>query len=253
MELKDWFIWNGTKCTDYGMHVLSQPSIISPKERVSYETIPGKSGSITLLEGDCIYDDINLSAGCVIDDPYMLDNGESVSRIAKICGWLKGGGMVKFASRPEGYYRARVANQISFDKIVRGNPHRSFSVEFQAKPFLYLDGGDAIKTFTAAGTIKNEGNIYSEPLIKVYGTAEGNVMIGNSTMIINSFTNLTYICLDCEAKIAYKGSNGSASDPMTLLGTRVTGEWAKIPEGTLPVSFSGGITKIEITPRWRVI
>ena len=116
-----------------------------------------------------------------------------------------------------------------------------------------MGSGDAVKTFTAASTIKNEGNIYSEPLIKVYGTAEGNVMIGNSTMIINSFTNLTYICLDCEAKIAYKGSNGSASDPMTLLGTRVTGEWAKIPEGTSPVSFSGGITKIEITPRWRVI
>lgn len=120
MELKDWFIWNGTKCTDYGMHVLSQPSIISPKERVSYETIPGKSGSITLLEGDGIYDDINLSAGCVIDDPYMLENGESVSRIAKICGWLKGGGTVKFASRPEGYYRARVANLSRLTKLCEG-------------------------------------------------------------------------------------------------------------------------------------
>lgn len=253
MEMKDWLIWNGTDCRDYGVHVLSQPSIVSPAERVSYTTIPGKSGSVTTLEGEGIYDDLNLSAGCVIDDPYMTEDGESVSRIAKICGWLKGGGTVKFASRPEGYYKGRVANQISFDKIVRGNPHRSFSVEFQVRPFLYLTSGDAVITKTTSGAIPNEGNIYSEPLLKVYGTGEGTIMCGSSTMIITSFDNISSITLDCEAKVAYTGEKGSTTNPMTLLGTRVTGEWLKIAEGTPMFSFTGGITKIEITPRWRWI
>ena len=46
----DWFRWNGVKCTEYGMHVLEQPTLLSPKERMEFETVPGRSGSLTLTE-----------------------------------------------------------------------------------------------------------------------------------------------------------------------------------------------------------
>ena len=36
----DWFEWNGVRCTEYGMHVLGQPSIISAAERVSNVKFP---------------------------------------------------------------------------------------------------------------------------------------------------------------------------------------------------------------------
>lgn len=131
----DWFEWNGVRCTEYGMHVLGQPSIISAAERVSNEEIPGRSGSLTLLEGDNIFDDITLAVTCVIDSPYETVEGESVSRIAKICGWLRGNGEIKFANQPDGYYKGRMSSQISFDKIVSGDPHMAFQVQFRCQPF----------------------------------------------------------------------------------------------------------------------
>ena len=245
----DWFEWNGVKCTNYGMHVLQQPSYIRPAERVEYKEIPGRAGSLILLEGEDVYDDISLACTCVIDEPSVIRD---------ICSWLRGYGKVKFATDDTGYYEARVENQISFDKIVAGNPHRSFQVQFRCKPFRRLDSGDTtITVSTSPYTLKNLGNVLSLPLLKVYAgssdVTDATIMIGSSTMIINSLEKNSYIMIDCEAKKAYRGSRGSASDPLTLLGTRVTGEWMKIPTGTSYVSFTGGISKIEITPRWRCL
>lgn len=250
----DWFEWNGVKCTQYGMHVLGQPSVISAAERVSNEEIPGRSGTLTLLEGDDIFDDVTLAATCIIDDPYETVDGESVSRIAKITGWLRGNGTIKFANRQEGYYRGRMSSQISFDKIVSGNPHLAFQVQFRCQPFFYLDSGDA--PVSISGTTQqfsNPGNTPSLPVIKLTGTGEGTIMAGGSTMLINSFEDVDYIMLDCEAKIAYTGAPGDPSDPLKLLGTRVTGEWLTIPTGTSFFTMTGGITSATITPRWRCV
>lgn len=250
----DWFEWNGVKCTQYGMHVLGQPSILSAAERVSNEEIPGRSGTLTLLEGDNIFDDVTIAVVCVIDDPYETVDGESISRISKICGWLRGNGTIKFANQQEGYRKGRVANQISFDKIVNGNPHMSFQVQFRCQPFFYLNSGEeAVNVTTETKSLYNPGNIPSEPVIKFTGTAEGTIMVGNSTMLINSFEDVDYIMLDCEAKIAYTGVPGDANDPVKLLGTRVTGEWLTIPTGTSFFTMTGGITSALITPRWRCV
>lgn len=245
----DWFEWNGVKCTNYGMHVLQQPSFVRPAERVEYKEIPGKAGSLTLLQGEDVYEDISLACTCVIDDPSAVQN---------ICGWLRGYGKVKFATNSSGYYEARIENQISFDKIVAGNPHRSFQVQFRCKPFRRLTSGDeTITVESSPHALTNLGNVPSLPLLKIFANSSGitdaTIMIGLSTMIINSLENSSYIMIDCEAKKAYRGSRGSATDPLTLLGTRVTGEWMKIPTGNSFLSFTGGISKIEITPRWRCL
>src|SRR5574344_2189923 len=103
--MSDWFEWNGVRSTEYGLYVLSQPSIIMPKERVSYTEIPGVPGSLTQLEGDYAYEDITPTCTCIIDSPYdVVEGGGSEDRISKICGWLRGDGNVTFANRPEGFY-----------------------------------------------------------------------------------------------------------------------------------------------------
>ena len=103
--MTDWFEWNGKKCTDFGIHVSEHPSITFPAERTTFTNIPGRSGSLTVLEGDDVYDDMVLTANCLIDDP---------SRIPEIAAWLRGSGTVTFANRQGGFYHARVVNQIPF-------------------------------------------------------------------------------------------------------------------------------------------
>ena len=150
--MNDWFSWNGKKCTEYGIHVLEQPPITIPAERATFTNVPGRPGSLTTLEGDDVYDDLILTAQCMISDP---------SRISDIAAYLKGSSTVTFANRPGGFYFARIVNQIPFEKILRGNPHRSFAVNFRCKPFWYQENVQLI-TLTTSGTFTtNPGSVYS--------------------------------------------------------------------------------------------
>ena len=45
--MQDWFIWNGTRCTDYGIHVSQQPPLTIPKLRSSQ--VCEKSDTVGLL------------------------------------------------------------------------------------------------------------------------------------------------------------------------------------------------------------
>ncbi len=93
--MNDWFSWNGKKCTEYGIHVLEQPPITIPAERATFTNVPGRPGSLTMLEGEDVYDDLILTAQCMISDP---------SNIRSIASYLKGSGKVAFANRPGGFY-----------------------------------------------------------------------------------------------------------------------------------------------------
>lgn len=252
--MDDWFDWNGVRCTTYGMHALSQPSVISPMERSEPIQIPGRSGSLTFLEGTNIFDDLVLACSCIIDDPYLLAYDSDVTRILAITKWLKGSGKVKFANRPNGFYQARIVNQMSFDKIMRGQKHLSFQVQFSCKPSFYLDSGVPPVTITTSPyDLTNLGNIESEPLLKVIGTGEGTISVGGKSMLITSLNGLQYLMLDSEARIAYKGVFGLPADPLTLLGTRAVGDWISLPTGVSSLTFAGGITSIGLVPRWRTI
>ena len=70
--MNDWFIWNGIRCTEYGIHVLEQPPLTIPSERATFTNVPGRSGTLTTLEGDDVYDDMVLTATCIISDPSRI-------------------------------------------------------------------------------------------------------------------------------------------------------------------------------------
>ena len=66
--MNDWFEWNGVKCTSLGIHVSEHPPITIPEERVTFTDVPGRSGSLTTTEGMDVYNDITLTAECMIRD-----------------------------------------------------------------------------------------------------------------------------------------------------------------------------------------
>ena len=78
--MNDWFEWNGRRCTEYGIHVLEQPPLTLPAERVTFTDVPGRSGSLTTTEGEYVYEDMVLTAQCFI---------ESGARVPEIAAWLR--------------------------------------------------------------------------------------------------------------------------------------------------------------------
>ena len=232
--MTDYFIWNGVDCRTKGIHVSELPPITIPLERSKQTNVPGRPGSLTQLEGDDVYDDMILTATCFIADP---------AQIPAIAAWLKGKGTVTFANRTGGHYNARIANQIPFEKVLKGNPHCSFAVNFRCYPFWYQENVSDVTITTSGDTITNPGSVYSEPLITVYGSGNITLMIGTT---IVELTNVSgSIVLDCALKEAYKGT--------ALMNDHMSGDFPVLKPGLNAISWSGNVTRIVIKPNWRYL
>ena len=221
------------RCTEHGIHVSEQPPVTLPSERATFTNVPGRSGSLTTLEGNEVYDDLLLTATCFISDP---------SRIPDIAAWLRGSGTVTFANRQGGFYHARIVNQISFEKILRGNPHRSFAVNFRCQPFWYMTDVQTI-TLTTSGTfITNPGSVSSDPVITVYGNGEVTLMVGMTIVELDVSGSIT---LDTPLMEAYSGS--------TSMNSAMSGDFPVLLPGQNAISWTGNVTKVEILPNWRFL
>lgn len=92
---------------------------------------------ITTNDIQYAYDNILLSCTCII---------KSTEMIREIASWLRGYGSVRFGNKWDVYYQARIANQIVFQKLVRGNDYYSFTVSFDCEPsfLFYMSASDIV-------------------------------------------------------------------------------------------------------------
>jgi len=238
--MNDWFEWNGVRCTDYGIYVTEQPTPTIPEERVTFTNIPGRSGALTTLEGDYVYEDMVLTATCVLSDP---------DRIPEIAGWLRGSGTVTFANRDGGFYYARVTNQIPFEKILRGNPHRAFAVNFRCKPFWYEADVAPKNILPASGstsgyvTLQNPGNVPSEPIITVTGTGEITLIVDMTIVELSDVNG--EIVIDSVLQEAYSGTES--------MNSCMSGDFPTLPPGNSTISWTGNVTYLKVEPNWRYL
>jgi phage-related protein len=214
--------------------VLTHPAISRPKERVTTQTVSGRSGTLTITEGDCVYDEFIATCECTAPDP---------ASIPAFSAWLHGPGVVMLGNRPAGFYHARVSNQIDFETVVRGRPNRKFTVNFRCQPFLYLLNMPDI-VLTAPGQILNEGTVFAEPIITVEGTGDIDLTVGDVTLGIANLTSS--ITIDVPQRLAYH-------DGINLTGSLTGDDWPTLPMGTTAVSWTGNVIRITITPNWRAL
>ena len=231
--MTDWFLWNGRKCTELGIHVSEHPPITIPAERSTFTNVPGRSGSLTMLEDEDVYDDMLLTCTCWIENTNRLD---------EIAAWLRGSGAVTFANRQGGFYYARIVNQIPFEKILRGKPNRTFAVVFRCQPFFQLEANDI--TITKSGAfVANPGRIASEPVIRVTLSGDAEITIGGYLFELTGVTGTVTIDtpkLECYQN--YESKNGNMS-----------GDYPKIPAAGAYVNWTGLVSKIVITPNFRTL
>jgi phage-related protein len=232
--MNDWFSWNGVKSTEYGIHITEQPSVIRPAERAVFTNVPGRSGSLTTLEADDVYDDFILPVECAVSD---------LSRVAEIGSWLKGAGTLELAERPGGYYEARVVNQIEFAKVLRGRSNRTLTVTFRCHPFWCESGVEDIVLTVSGSTVTNPGNVASEPVITVYGSGDITLMVGMTIVELEGVSGS--ITLDTPLMEAYSGTES--------MNDRITGEFPTLAPGDTPMSWSGEVSTVAITPNWKYV
>lgn len=240
MMRRDYFMLDGRDCRTLGLHVAKLPGVIVPQERVTYETVPARSGALTVLEGDQIYEDVIYSFDCWAE--------EGVDAVA-VSQWLQGEHELEIPNQPGGVYRARLNNQISIAQVLRTAPQRTMQINFRCKPFWYEIGVDDIE-ITAAGSVVNPGTVNSQPVITVYGSGNIDLMIGGQTVILSNIVNGKPYRMDSEAMESF---DIEFDDTLTSANGKMNGEYFVLQPGTSAVSWSGTVTKIVIEPHWRYL
>ena len=160
-----------------------------------------------------------------------------------MAAYFRGAGKLYLPNRPDGYYEARVINQISFRKILRGRSPRSFTVNFRCKPLFRLYSGETEQTIETSGaSITNPSTVQAKPKITIAGSGDVTLMVGG-TQIVELTGIEEGIVLDSEIQEAYWGE--------TLQNSRMSGPFPTLKPGPNAISWSGGtVTSVKITPRW---
>lgn len=220
-----------------GLLISTLPPISKPKIRTTIEEIDGRDGDIITQLGYGAYDkefDIGLYGDFNVDEVIEYFDSE---------------GIVTFSNEPEKYYKYQIYEQIDFEKLIR---FKTANVKMHVQPFKY-SLLDTLKTFTISDetsiTIRNNGNIYSKPVITLTGTGTINLSLNSEQLfVIELGETSSQITLDIENMNAYNPTNDN------YLNRNVTGDYSnfKMSVGNNTISWTGTITSIEIEnyTRW---
>ena len=119
---------------------------------------------------------------------------------------------------------------------------RRFTTTFTCRGLKYMTSGLETNEISSSGIVLNNfGSYESKPLIKIYGSGNITVNAGNKSFTINNVSS--YVSVDSEIKECYKDN--------VNFGKNMTGDWPVFSIGKNTISWSGNVTKLEVTPRWR--
>lgn len=234
--MRDYIIINGKKSNLInGLIITSLPPITKPKIRASFEEIDGVDGDTINKLGYGAYDktfEIGLSYNYNVDDVIEYLNTE---------------GQITFSNEPDKYYNFTTLNQIDFEKLLR---FKKAKITIHVQPFKYSTI-ESTKTYNFTEesqnlTVRNNGNIYSKPIITLFGSGTINLSL-NGIQVFTIALNGS-IVLDTQSQNAY--------DPNTkdFLNRYVTGDFKNLylQIGVNTISWTGNITKVQIDycSRW---
>lgn len=219
--------------SDYGVYVSKRPSIPSPKRRITNVVIPGKSSSLRFDENT--YEDISIAVECSIKDEVLPD------KIDEIKEWLLAYGEsdLIFSNQNNKKYIAQVVNAIDFTQVLKYIS--KFVIVFNCRPFKYESESTTIEMI-AEGRITNPGSIYSEPIIKIFGSGDINVTINSEIIKLKEVTD--HIILDTVQQNCY-------NETIDNLNNKMNGEFPKFEVGENNISWTGAVSKVEVIPNWR--
>lgn len=227
----------GRSTHDFGIWISGESTFSAPERNVESQEVAGRNGSLLFDKGNF--------KNMTVKYPAFIKEGmpNKIRDFLNFAGSQIGYQRLEDTYHPYEYRMGRFKPNMTIDSSGYMNRSGKFTLEFDCKPQRFLKSGEEITTLEADGVILNRTLQNAKPLLRVYGTA-GAIEIGAETIEISAIDD--YVDIDCEIMDAYKGAvncNGNVSFTDDIV----------LSPGDNNISLSGGITKIEITPRWFII
>lgn len=198
------------------------------------QTIPGRNGDLIWETGS--YENRSGVATCFC---LQKDVEKAISSAGRYLMTKKGYRLLETSDDPEHYWLAMVENSPQIATRMRALD--SFSIGFDCKPQRFVKAGELPVVFTESGYLFNQYGQVALPKITLYGQGEGSLTIGDCVVKVKALNGVLY--LDSDTQNAY---NDSGNQNMNINAP----VFPTLPDGEIPVAFSGGIKKVEIIPRW---
>lgn len=238
--MKDGFSFGGKSTADFAMHAEKYPGLGAPRRKVTKVQVPGRNGDIHYDEG--AFENYPQRYEC-----YFHGEQSAPDMAHGVKGWLLGAAGYR---RLEDVYDPTHFRMASFtgpmDIENRLNQYGRCVVEFDCMPQAFLKGGEFPVEFTTNGTLYNPTEFVAIPLVRLYGSGSGSVGIGGVAVQVLEIED--QLVLDCESMNCYRdGGEGAAENKNRAIDAP---EFPSLGPGENAIILSGGITKIEIIPRW---
>ena len=189
-----------------------------------------------------------------------FDNGRWAEREQKYLAFVRGdsyparlsyvrrvfGGVGKSYARLEDTFNASTFSMATFSDAITPESlaFRTAGLcvlTFSCRPERYLRTGEQTITTASSVTLSNPTGMPARPLLRVYGTGAGTIIVGGNIVYIDEIDG--YVDIDCDMGDCFKGATNCNGD-VRLSSFPVLGE------GTTGVSITGALTSVEIVPRW---
>ena len=245
---KQGFTFKEQRSDDMGVWCVDFPRMGSGALRASAHTVAGRHG--------CLY----ISDGALSEFDLSRTIRLHESRLMEVRQWLRGGGELVFAQRPDAVFDARILKNVEFRQIMPGDdPLWEAVVSFtcQPRPRMHPPAGESVFT-ESGGQLPSPANAAGLPRVTIEGSGSFSLTIGMQTAF---FTGVEGggIIVDSEL-----------GDALTLDGAQLANECMdgplfEIQPGYNAVSWAAGgedeegnvlpgtVTQVTITPRWRYI
>lgn len=238
----NYFILNDIRSCDYGIIMTQPPKAVIPERLVDTIAVPGRSGA--LIMDSKSYANVQMSYQCAIlpeDDSSLRAAVEAAMPLLMPTAEYK---RLECTYYPDSYRMARVSNKISIESIVE--EAGKFEIPFDFKPQRYLKSGEHPILLSGDCILWNPTNFPALPLITVYGSGAGELIVGD--IVVQIKANDGHIVLDSEMQDAYRVADSGALENKN--GSIYAPDFPHLPAGETAISWMGDITRIEIIPRW---
>lgn len=225
-----YILLNGVSNKSLGLSLTSRPEIPSAEQNVEYINVEGRHGSL-VKKGS--YGDITIP----MEFSFLGIRMTVKSLVREIKRWILNKTELIFSDDPGFYYQVKniVVNSTVNDIDIYGR----VAIDFVCSPFLYEKINPI--TLNEPTDLINPGTIESEPLIKVFGTGDVSITVNGNVIKLNGMAD--YMTIDSELEEAHR--NGYSRN------SNMVGSFPVFEMGENVISWSEGVTKIVVEPRWR--
>lgn len=231
-------IFNGEISSDYNIVVEHPPNYEYAERDYEVTHVPGRNGDVIIDEGS--YKNVSQS----YDIAFYRRNSNFIDLASGVSQWLhapSGYARLEDSYSPEYYRMAYYMEDGEFKNLLQVAGRAT--ITFNCKPQRYLKSGELPHHIISNSGMLNPTTNNSEPKIIVHGSGKGVLNIGGSTIEITEIVN--GMIIDSSKQDTYYENQNLNSK--VIMHNYL---YPTLVPGNNIIQISGGITSVEVIPRW---